>query len=103
MANSETSDAPAQRPVHVIDHFPVRASIWRNTAETGVVWYSATVTKRYKLTASAPAGQPNYGATHRLSADDLLPAAQALEAAYAWIQKRRHDEYVEATNFSSEQ
>ena len=102
MAHADNSESLTQRPVHVIDHYPVRASIWRNTAETGVVWYSATVTKRYKLTASALAGHANYGTTHSLSADDLLPAAQALEAAYTWIQKRRHDEYVEATNFSPE-
>lgn len=89
MANSEMSDAPAQRPVHVIDHFPVRASIWRNTADNGGVWYSATVTKRFALRNHEADRQREYGTTHSLSVDDLLPAALALEAAYAWIQGNR--------------
>jgi hypothetical protein len=101
MAQAHNADSSTHRPVHVIDHFPVQAAIWINTAENGGVWHSVTVTKRYKLAESAASVQSEYGTTHSLSADDLLPAAQALEAAYAWIQKRRHDDHVAAGSVSS--
>jgi hypothetical protein len=61
----------------------VQAAVWRRDLE-GRTSYSVSVTRSYKDK------QDQWQRTTQLDEDDLLPAAKALDDAYTWIQRQRH-------------
>lgn len=66
------------KPIREITFWPVRVSIWRNESEAGHIRYTTTVSRLYK-------DEDEWRSTHGLDLDDLLPAARALEQAFAVI------------------
>ena len=78
----------AERPVHEVTFYPVRASCWRNSDREGRVRFATQLTRLYKKDGE-------YKTTSSLDIEDLLPAAQALTAAFHWIQRKRQEDRKE--------
>jgi len=66
------------QPAHKIRRGVLQVTIWRNHGEKGS-WYSVIPSRGYKT------GDDAWKETDSLNADDLLPMAQLLEQADAWI------------------
>src|SRR4051812_18574680 len=61
----------------------VQAAVWRRDID-GRASYSVSLTRSYKDK------QDQWQRTTQLDEDDLLPATKALDDAYTWIQRQRH-------------
>src|SRR3954447_20057429 len=61
----------------------VQVAVWRRENEDRTS-YSVSVTRSYKDK------QDQWQRTTQLDEDDLLPAAKALDDAYTWVQRQRH-------------
>jgi hypothetical protein len=60
----------------------LQVTIWRNTGERGT-YYTANPTRSYKQ------GDDTWKETDSLSQEDLLPMAELLREAYAWIKTQK--------------
>lgn len=67
----------------------VQAAVWMRELE-GRAIYSVSLTRSYKDRYE------QWQRTTNLDEDDLLPAAKALDDAYAWIQRQRQHSREEA-------
>jgi hypothetical protein len=82
--SEERHDAQLSRAPEYKAHFGrVQAAVWRREFE-GRTSYSVTLTRSYKDK------QDQWQRTNNLDEDDLLPATKALDEAYTWIQRQRH-------------
>ncbi len=79
-ANPEPS--PGQAPEHKVHYGRVDVAVWRRQAE-GHTWYSFSLSRSYKDK------DEQWQRTSSLDEEDLLPAALALQEAYAWSQAQR--------------
>jgi hypothetical protein len=61
----------------------LQATVWRNTTTEGKTYYSVTPTRSYR------AGDDAWKETDQLNGDDLLPMAELLREAYAWIKTQK--------------
>ncbi len=57
--------------------------VWRNTSTNGQNFYSVTPQRSYR------AGDDTWRETDSLNESDLLPMAELLKEAYAWIKMQR--------------
>lgn len=72
-----------QKPIHEVTYWPVRVSIWRNESDDGSrVNYSTVVNRVY---STGEGKKKEWHSTPSLDVEDILPAAKALEEAFAWI------------------
>jgi hypothetical protein len=62
----------------------VQAAVWRRDFGEGRTGYSVTLTRSYKDKSD------QWQRTTSLDEEDLLPAAKALDDAYTWVQRQRH-------------
>ena len=85
--------AKQNKPVHEVTFWPVRVSIWRNESDGGRVNYSTTVSRVY---STGEGKKKEWHSTPSLDVEDLLPAAKALEAAFAWIHQTIAEERRES-------
>jgi hypothetical protein len=69
-------------PAHKIRDGVLQVTIWRNTGEKGS-YYTVNPTRSYK------SGDDTWKESDSLNADDLLPMAELLREAYAWIKAQR--------------
>jgi hypothetical protein len=69
-------------PAHRIQDGCLKVVIWRNTGHTGT-YYTVNPQRSYK------AGDETWKETDSLSADDMLPMAELLREAYAWIKMQK--------------
>ena len=72
----------AQQPAHKISDGALRVTIWRNTSDKGS-YYTLTPSRGYKT------GDDVWKETDSLNTDDILPMAELLREAYAWIKTQR--------------
>ncbi len=85
---SQTSDKT--RPVHEIRFGRIRAAIWENDSERGVM-YSVNISRSYR------SGE-QWKETHSFGRDDLPVAAKVLDLCHTWIYQNassrriRHDD-----------
>lgn len=61
----------------------LQVTIWRNTSTSGQTYYSVNPTRSYRQ------GDDTWRETDQLNADDLLPMAELLREAYAWIKTQK--------------
>ena len=80
----ERQEPQASRPPEYKAHYGrVQAAVWRREIE-GRTGYGVSLTRSYKDR------NDQWQRTTHLDEEDLLPAAKALDDAYAWIQRQRH-------------
>jgi hypothetical protein len=87
--NSNEQAAQKAKPVHEIKLVRIRASIWTNRGQRQDVWYSVSITRRYR-------NGETWKDTTSFGRDDLPLVVKAAEMAYAWIwsqqiEKRERD------------
>jgi hypothetical protein len=70
-------------PAHKIRDGVLQAVIWRNTSTEGKTYYSVTPQRSYRD------GDDTWRETDSLNSDDLLPMAELLREAYAWIKMQK--------------
>ena len=68
-------------PAHKIRFGNLQVTIWRNTSEKEP-WYSAVPSHSYKK------GDDAWAESDSLGTDDLLPMAELLRQAFAWIARQ---------------
>jgi hypothetical protein len=72
------------QPAHQIRDGVLQVTIWRNTStNNGQTYYTANPTRSYKKSDDA------WAQTDSLNGDDLLPMAELLREAYAWIKAQK--------------
>ena len=74
---ADTADGEKTRPVHVVRYGSVRASVWANQTQNGVM-HSVTVTRSFKD------GEEWHDSTS-FARDEILAASKALDEAHSWI------------------
>jgi hypothetical protein len=74
---------PGPAPEHKVHYGRVDVAVWQRQTDDGRAWYSFTVSRPYKDR------DDRWQRTSSLDEDDLLPAAQALERTYDWVQQQR--------------
>lgn len=79
---SNGGKAKASPPVHSVRFGAVKAAVWENDTQHGVM-HNVTVSRSYKD------DQGNWQESGSFGADDLLPLAKALDAAHSWIHEQR--------------
>ncbi|HEY4329867.1 MAG TPA: hypothetical protein VGN88_09030 [Phycisphaerae bacterium] len=67
------------RPVHTVRHRSLKATIWRNQTDKGVL-YNVTVTRSYR-----ERGSEEWRDTHSIGYDDLMNVAALMYEAHAFI------------------
>ena len=70
-------------PAHKLRDGCLAVVIWRNTATGGQAYYSFSPQRSYK------SGDDTWKETDSLSQDDLLPMAELLREAYAWVKNQK--------------
>ena len=86
---SSPEPTPGPAPEHKIHYGRVDVAIWKRQGEGGT-WYSTSLSRSYKDK------DDQWQRTTNLDEEDLLPAARALEEAYAWMQGQRQKSRDEA-------
>jgi hypothetical protein len=71
------------QPAHRIQDGTLKVVIWRNTSTEGKTYYTVNPVRSYK------AGDDTWKDSKDLNADDLLPMAELLREAYAWIKTQK--------------
>jgi hypothetical protein len=61
----------------------LQVTVWRNTTTEGKTYYSVNPTRSYRQ------GDDEWRETDSLGQDDLLPMAELLKEAYAWIKHQK--------------
>ena len=74
--------AKANPPVHTVRFGAVKAVVWENQTQHGVM-HNVTVARSYKDEAGDWQESSSFGV------DDLLNLAKALDAAHSWIHEQR--------------
>ena len=74
---------PQRGPSYKARYARVEAAVWTREVEEGRIAYSVTLQRSYQDRDG------KWQRTSSLDEGDLLPAAKALDDAYAWIQKTR--------------
>jgi hypothetical protein len=74
----------ARSPDYKAHYGRVQAAVWRRDFGEGRTGYSVTLTRSYKDKSE------QWQRTTSLDEEDLLPAAKALDDAYTWVQRQRH-------------
>lgn len=88
MASSTTQQksnggkAKASPPVHTVRYGAVKAVVWENQTQHGVM-HNVTVSRSYRDESGDWQESSSFGA------DDLLPLAKALDGAHSWIHEQR--------------
>jgi hypothetical protein len=73
----------AQQPAHKLRIGVLQVTIWRNhSIEKGTTWYSVVPSRSYKK------GDDTWTETESLGFDDVLPMAELLRQAFAWITRQ---------------
>jgi len=57
--------------------------VWRNTSTSGQTYYTVNPVRSYK------SGDDTWKETDSMNADDILPMAELLREAYAWIKMQK--------------
>ncbi len=70
-------DGEKTRPVHVVRYGSIRASVWANQTQNGVM-HSVTITRSFKE------GEEWHDSTS-FARDEILAASKALNEAHSWI------------------
>ena len=70
-----------QGPIHEIKLGRIRATIWGNRTNRRTLWYSVTVSRKYR-------DGEQWKETTSFGRDDLPLLSKAVELAYAWIWKQ---------------
>ena len=70
-------------PAHKFRDGCLAVVIWRNTSTSGQTYYTFNPTRSYK------AGDDTWKETDSIGADDLLPLAELLREAYAWVKMQK--------------
>lgn len=70
-------------PAHKLKDGCLSVIIWRNTSHNGTTYYTANPVRSYRQ------GDDTWKETDSLNADDLLPMAELLREAYAWIKMQK--------------
>jgi hypothetical protein len=73
----------ARQPEYKAHYGRVQAAVWRRESD-GRTSYSVSLTRSYKDKSD------QWQRTTNLDEEGLLPAAKALDDAYTWIQRQRH-------------
>jgi hypothetical protein len=73
--------APENRPIHTVRHRSLKATIWRNGTEKGVM-YNVVVTRAYR-----DKGSNQWRDTHSLGYDDLMNVVALMHEAHSCISK----------------
>jgi hypothetical protein len=71
----------SQQPAQKFRFANLQVTVWRNVSEKGA-WYSAVPTRSYKK------GDDAWAESDSLGTDDLLPMAELLRQAFAWIARQ---------------
>jgi hypothetical protein len=80
-----------QRPIHTVRHRNLKAAIWRNVTDKGVI-FSVVVTRSYRDKATN-----QWHDTHSLGYDDLMNVVALLQDARAFIATQMAKERRKAT------
>ncbi len=80
--NGNGGKAKANPPVHTVRFGAVKAAVWENQTQHGVM-HNVTVSRSYKD------DQGDWQESSSFGADDLLSLAKALDAAHSWIHEQR--------------
>jgi hypothetical protein len=94
---SANNGAQKQRPVFAQTFFPVQVAVFEHPNE-GRPNYSVRLTRSFRRDE-----QSEWETTEYLGAQDLLPAARLLTAAYDAIQQRQEEVYRERHGERSDQ
>lgn len=70
-------------PAHKLRDGCLQVCIWRNTSTEGKTYYSIEPQRSYRN------GDDTWRETNSLNQDDLLPMAELLREAYAWIKTQK--------------
>ena len=71
----------SQGPIHEIKLGRIRATIWGNRTNRQTLWYSVTVSRKYR-------DGEQWKETTSFGRDDLPLLSKAVELAYGWIWKQ---------------
>lgn len=71
------------QPIHKIRDGVLQVCIWQNTSTSGQTYYSATPQRSYSK------ADDTWQETDSLREEDLLPMAELLREAKAWIRNRK--------------
>src|SRR4051812_44077664 len=82
-AEAQHDDRQTRAPEYKTQYGRVQAAVWSREIE-GRQIYSVTLTRSYKDRYD------QWQRTTSLDEEDLLPASKALDDAYTWIQRQRH-------------
>lgn len=77
MPQSASQQKTANRPVHVVRYGNIKAAVWLNQTSAGPM-HNVTISRTYK-------DGEDWKESGSFGADDLLPAAKALDGAHSWI------------------
>src|SRR3954453_12296173 len=80
---AQNDDRQTRAPEYKTQYGRVQAAVWSREIE-GRRIYSVTLTRSYKDRYD------RWQRTTSLDEEDLLPASKALDDAYTWIQRQRH-------------
>lgn len=70
-------------PAHKLRDGVLQVVIWRNTSTNDKTFYSVTPQRSYR------SGDDTWRETESLGQDDILPMAELLREAYAWIRMQK--------------
>lgn len=88
-ATGEPNPGPA--PDHKVHFGRVDVAVWKRQSQSDDrSWYNFSISRSYKDK------DDTWQRTSNLDEEDLLPAARALEEAYAWVQGQRQKARDEA-------
>lgn len=80
---------PSNRPVYEVRFGTIRAAVWANQNEHGVM-YNVTLSRSYKTNDGEWRDSDSFGR------DDLLAASKALDVAHTWICNEQRKERRES-------
>jgi hypothetical protein len=75
MANNDRQKGPAAE----FRYGRIKVSVWENATEKNGVWYSVVATRSYQDQ------KKQWQSSHSFGRDDLLPLAQLLKQAWAFV------------------
>jgi len=88
---TQTQTANGNKPVHTVRHRSLKATIWRNQSDNGVVYYNVSIVRSYRD------DNGDWQDTQSFGYDDLMNVSALMYEAHAFISGLRAKEPATAT------
>ncbi len=94
-ASQPATESAANRPVQTLRHRSLKATVWRNQTDSGVM-YNVTIVRSYR-----DKDTEDWHDTHSFGYDDLMNVAKLMYDAHSVISSLRAKENASARNTKS--